>query len=318
MYIAKIVIYGIMKKMKGGEGMTTKAWLGKNTVSLQGKTVAISGSTGGLGKALCAHMAALGVARLILLDRNAGKAEALKNALTQRYPDLCVEFVLTDLADMHSVESAAKTLETQPIDALILNAGAYAVPRFITSSGYDNVFQINFAAPYYLVRRLAPHLANRGGRVVVVGSIAHNYAKSDPSDVDFRTRKKASLVYGNAKRYLMFAAPEAAERAGLELAVTHPGIAVTGITAHYPKWLYALIKYPMKVIFMKPKRASLSIMRGLFETPPKGCWIGPRVFDVWGLPRTKRLRTCDEREKAFICAEAERVYQDLCGQEGRA
>ena len=316
MYIAKIGIYGIMKKMKGGEGMTTKAWLGKNTVSLQGKTVAISGSTGGLGKALCAHMAALDVARLILLDRNAGKAEALKNALTQRYPDLCVEFVLTDLADMYSVENAAKALETQPIDALILNAGAYAVPRFITSSGYDNVFQINFAAPYYLVRRLAPHLATRGGRVVVVGSIAHNYSKTDPCDVDFRTRKKASLVYGNAKRYLMFAAPEAAERAGLELAVTHPGIAVTGITAHYPKWLYALIKYPMKVIFMKPKRASLSILRGLFETPPKGCWIGPRVFDVWGLPRTSYLHTCDAREKAFIVAEAERVYQNLCEQEG--
>lgn len=297
--------------------MTTKAWLGKNTVSLQGKTVAISGSTGGLGKALCAHMAALGVARLILLDRNACKAEALQNALTQRYPDLCVDIVLTDLADMHSVENAAKALETQPIDALILNAGAYAVPRYITSSGYDNVFQINFAAPYYLVRRLAPHLASRGGKVVIVGSIAHNYSETDPSDVDFRTRKKASLVYGNAKRYLMFAAPEAAERAGLELAVTHPGIAVTGITAHYPKWLYALIKYPMKVIFMKPRRASLSILRGLFETPPTGSWIGPRVFDVWGLPRVSRLTTCDEREKAFICARSERIYRDLREKEGR-
>ncbi|MBO5842245.1 MAG: KR domain-containing protein, partial [Clostridia bacterium] len=63
--------------------MTTKSWIKRNAATLQGKTVAISGSTGGLGKALCAHMAALGVARLILLDRNAGKAEALKNALTQ-------------------------------------------------------------------------------------------------------------------------------------------------------------------------------------------------------------------------------------------
>ena len=307
-----------MKQMKGGDGMTTNAWIRKNTASLHGKTVAISGSTGGLGKALCAHMADLGVARLILLDRNAGKAEVLKNALTQRYPDLCVEIILTDLACMYSVENAARELENLPVDVLILNAGAYAVPRFITPSGYDNVFQINFAAPYYLVRRLAPHLASRGGRAVAVGSIAHNYSKTDPDDVDFRTRNKASLVYGNAKRYLMIAAPEAAEKTGLQLAITHPGIAVTGITAHYPKWLYALIKYPMKVIFMKPRRASLSILRGLFETPPKGCWIGPRVFDVWGLPRTKQLTTCDEREKAFICAEAERIYRDLCDKEGRA
>lgn len=315
MYIAKIVIYGIMKKMKGGEGMTTKAWLGKNTVSLQGKTVAISGSTGGLGKALCAHMAALGVARLILLDRNAGKAEALKNALTQRYPDLCVEFVLTDLADMHSVEDAAKALENAPIDVLICNAGAYAVPRYLTASGLDNVFQINFAAPYYLLRRLAPHLAARGGRVVLVGSVAHRYSCTDPADVDFRTRNRASLVYGNAKRYLMIAAPEAAQKAGIGFAMTHPGITVTGITAHYPGWLYALIKYPMKAIFMQPRRACLSILQGVYADTQPGEWIGPRLFDVWGLPRKSRYDTYSEQESARVCAEAERLYDALTKEE---
>lgn len=294
--------------------MTVGAWIKKHTDSLSGKTVAISGSTGGLGKALCEHLALLGAERLILLDRNAGKAEALKNALQARYPALQVCIILTDLADMQSVELAAKALEKQPVDVLICNAGAYAVPRFITSSGYDNVFQINFAAPYYLVRRLAPHLASRGGRVVLVGSIAHNYSETDPSDVDFRTRKKASLVYGNAKRYLMFATPAATEQVGLEIAVTHPGIAVTGITAHYPKWLYALIKYPMKIIFMKPRLASLSILRGVFDSTAPCEWIGPRVFDVWGLPRKARLHTCDKEEQAFICTEAERIYADLCGQ----
>ncbi len=297
--------------------MTTDAWIRKNTASLAGKRVAVSGSTGGLGKALCEHLAQLGVRQLILMDRNERRSLDHRFELLKKYPHLDVGLIPLDLSDMKSVAYAAVCLEKQPIDVLICNAGAYAVPRFITSSGYDNVFQINFAAPYYLVRRLAPHLAARGGRAVLVGSIAHNYSKTDPDDVDFRTRKKASLVYGNAKRYLMFAAPEAAAREGLDIAITHPGIAVTGITAHYPKWLYALIKYPMKVIFMKPRRASLSILRGVFEATPSGCWIGPRLFDVWGLPRTSRLSTCDEREKAFICAEAERIYQELCRQEGR-
>ena len=73
MYIAKIGIYGIMKKMKGGGEVRTEDWIKQNAASLAGKRVAISGSTGGLGKALCAHMAVLGVARLILLDRNASK-----------------------------------------------------------------------------------------------------------------------------------------------------------------------------------------------------------------------------------------------------
>ena len=296
--------------------MTVHTRIQKNTTSLAGKVVAISGSTGGLGHALCMQLAALG-AQLILLDRNQEKVNALCAHIRREFPQCKVGYVLMDLAKMESVDMAADILQKKQIDVLICNAGAYAVPRFITSSGLDNVFQINFAAPYYLVRRLMPTLAARQGRVVLVGSIAHNYSKTDPDDVDFRTRKKASLVYGNAKRYLMFASPAAAAQAGLAVAVTHPGIAVTGITAHYPKWLYALIKYPMKIIFMKPRRACLSILRGVFETTAPDEWIGPRVFDVWGLPRKARLHTCDRREKAMICDEAERIYRDICKQLGK-
>ena len=306
-----------MKEVKGGERMTVATWIKKNTTSLAGKTIAVSGSTGGLGHALCESLVALG-AQLVLLDRNGEKVNALISRLRRKYPDCRVGYVLMDLSDMASVDAAAEILRYKSIDVLICNAGAYAVPRFITSSGLDNVFQINFAAPYYLVRRLAPVLAARQGRVVLVGSIAHNYSKTDPDDVDFRTRKKASLVYGNAKRYLMFAAYCLfADREDVTLSVTHPGIAVTGITAHYPKWLYAIIKYPMKIIFMKPRRACLSILRGVFE-PTASCeWIGPRVFDVWGLPRKHTLRTCDAQEQAYICDQAERIYADLCRQLGK-
>lgn len=294
-----------------------KRWLERNTSSLAGKTVAVSGSTGGLGKALCDHLARLG-ADLILLDRNQKKVAALCIDLKRKYPQHKIGYMLMDLSDLDSVDRAAQMLENKPLDVLICNAGAYAVPRFITSSGLDNVFQINFAAPYYLIRRLMPHLAKRQGRVVAVGSVAHRYSVTDPDDVDFRTRKKASLVYGNAKRYLMFSMYELfGDRRDVTISVTHPGISVTGITAHYPKWLYAIIKYPMKVIFMPPKRACLSILRGVFEPTAPGVWIGPRHFDVWGYPRARRLSTCSDEEKARIGAEAERVYLEMCHQLGK-
>ena len=54
--------------------MSIKRWLSKNTHSLEGKTVAITGSTGGLGLALTAHLVRLG-ANLILLDRNPSRSE---------------------------------------------------------------------------------------------------------------------------------------------------------------------------------------------------------------------------------------------------
>ena len=95
------------------------------------------------------------------------------------------------------------------------------------------------------------------------------------------------------------------------LSVTHPGITFTNITAHYPKVIFALIKHPMKVIFMKAEKAALSIVKGLFDRTEYHTWYGPRVFDVWGLPSKKKLRTCSTSESARIAEIADNVYLDI-------
>lgn len=287
--------------------MSISKWIKKNTASLVGKTVAISGSTGGLGRELCRYLASLGSA-LVLLDRNSEKSAALEAALKGEFPGLEVSRIRVDMADMASVISAADELCARDIDYLLLNAGAYSIPRYICDTDYDNVFQINFVSPYYLARRLLPAIRARGGKVVAVGSIAHNYSRTDSTDVDFATRRKASLVYGNSKRYLMYALPALAESDG-DIAITHPGITFTGITAHYPKLIFALIKHPMKVIFMSPRRAALSVLLGLFADCREDEWIGPRLFDVWGLPRKKKLRTATAEEIAYIRETADKIYE---------
>ena len=284
-----------------------KSWFDKRTKRLDGKTVAISGSTGGLGMELCDYLASLG-AGLVLVDRNREKSEALAEKLKGKYPSLVVKFVTADMADMASVKAAGEELCAIGIDYLILNAGAYSIPRCITDIGYDNVFTINFISPYYLTRRLLPSVRARGGRVVAVGSIAHNYSEIDLSDIDFRRRKKVSLVYGNAKRYLTFALQNLSDG---DVIIAHPGISFTGITNHYPKLIFALIKHPMKVIFMKPRRAALSILYGLFADVPSGSWIGPRLFDVWGMPRVKKLCTAGSEEKGNIIKSAEKIYEKI-------
>ena len=93
----------------------------------------------------------------------------------------------------------------------------------------------------------------------------------------------------------------------MNLAIAHPGITFTGITAHYPKVIFALIKHPMKVIFMRPNRAALSILWGVFEDTEAYQWIGPKWFDVWGLPRKKKLHSCSEAEIKGIAARSEQV-----------
>lgn len=289
--------------------MKESAWLLKYAHSLAGKTVAVSGATGGLGRLLCRALARLG-ASLLLLDRNSERSEALAKELREETPNLSVSHIPMDLSDFDGVRRTADRLSELPVDYLILNAGAYSIPRKICDTGYDNVYQINFLAPYYLARRLLPMIAARGGRVVAVGSIAHRYSVTDPSDVDFSTRKKASLVYGNAKRTLMSALPALASREG-QVAIVHPGITFTNITSHYPPLIFALIKHPMKVIFPPPKRACRCILLGLFAPVKREEWIGPRFFDIWGSPKIKKLRSIPADEKKRLADLAEKIVADL-------
>lgn len=291
--------------------MTTKKWFSKNTKCLCGKRIAVTGSTGGLGKELCAYVASLG-GSLILLDRNAEKSQAHKAELEKRF-GAEVKFVFLDLEELDSAKNACEVLISEKIDVFVHNAGAYSIPRHKCKSGYDNIFQINFATPYYMICKILPMLRENNGRVVAVGSIAHNYSVTDKNDVDFSSRKADSKVYGNAKRYLMFALHRLFEtEKSVSLAIVHPGITFTNITAHYPKLVFAVIKHPMKIIFMKPKKAVLSVLKGIFDPTEYCTWTGPGIFGIWGLPKKKALRTCKREEQDSIFVSARAVFQRCC------
>lgn len=286
--------------------MNYKKWLSENTCSLKGKTVAISGSTGGIGKELCKFFCSLS-ADIILIDRNKARSDALRESLLEEFPNISLKAYYVDLENISAVRELAKALQNETIDYLVLNAGAYKIPRRKGENGFENAFNINFVSPYILADALLPKIKARGGKLIAVGSIAHNYSKIDVNDVDFATRKAPSKIYGNAKRYLMYSLWSLDEYRDT-VNVAHPGIAVTNITSHYPKLIYAIIKYPMKIIFMNPKKASLSILYALFTETKKNEWIGPRIFDVWGLPRKKTLKTCSQEEAEKISELSKEIY----------
>lgn len=291
--------------------MNYKKWLVENTESLKGKTVAVTGTTGGIGRELCAFLAGLG-ANLILVDRNTVLSTAFKDELSVRFSNLNFECIETDLENFESVLKAIEVLKEKNINIFIHNAGAYSIPRKICKTGYDNVFQINFVSPYYIIKELLENLRKSNGKVVIVSSIAHNYSKIDLNDVDFKTRKQASLVYGNSKRFLTFSLLELFKKESkVSLSVAHPGITFTKITNHYPKLIFALIKHPMRVIFMKPKKACLSVLKGVFSNCNYNEWIGPNFFDVWGKPKVKKIGTSSKDERTVIFNVAEKIYKEL-------
>lgn len=281
-------------------------WIDINTTSLNGKTVAITGATGGIGSVLCDYLAYIG-ANLICLDRNFVKSNSMINDLKIKYHDLIATHITIDLENFDTVKKVTNELKNQNIDYLVLNAGAYKIPRYKCDTGYNNVFQINFLSQFYIAKELAPSITSRKGRVVAVSSIAHNYSKIDFDDIDFSTRNASSKIYGNAKRFLT-AALYNLFNGDSTLSIVHPGITLTNITAHFPKIIFDLIKFPMKVIFMPAKKAALCVLCGIFYGCDKFEWIGPKFFNIWGMPQKKQLNTIKESEMNFVAQYIQKLF----------
>jgi short-subunit dehydrogenase len=78
--------------------------------NIKDKVVAITGSTGGLGSEICHHLASLG-ANLILINRNLPRSNKQKHQLEEIYPNIKIEIVSTDLANLKSVKQAVEILK---------------------------------------------------------------------------------------------------------------------------------------------------------------------------------------------------------------
>lgn len=291
--------------------MNVKKWLDRHVEDLGGKTVAITGSTGGLGRELCEYFAKLN-AKLLMLNRNESKTTALVRSLVEKYPSLQVDFVQVDQADFANLQEACEQLQNRKIDYLVLNAGAYNVATYQTSLGFNNIFQINFFSPYYLVKSLLPTLRKYHTKVVVVSSLACGFAKYDADDLDYSTRKAASKIYGNAKRFLTFSLQELfCDEHNVSLCLTHPGVTATDMLGHYPKAINWFVKGASKLIFLSPRRAALNVLDGCFENCNYDEWIGPKIFGIWGCPKKSALKACSETERRAIFERAEELFEEV-------
>ena len=291
--------------------MKIQNWIYSNCPRLDGKTICITGSTGGLAKEFTDKLASLG-ANLILANRNKQKSMVQKQELLKKYPKIKIDIMIVDMLDMNSVKLFACKLQMKPVDILILNSAVYNVPRQTSNAGYYNVFQINFVSAYYIAKIMIPSMRKiKDSKVVVISSIAHKYSKVDFNDIQKLKTNKASVIYGNSKRFLMFSMFELFKDSKVKLAVVHPGITLTNMTSHYPKAINWLVKFAVGLIFPSPKSACLNIVYGTNHHTNKNEWIGPSIFNIWGKPKLKKLKTCKTEEYQKICEIADQIYKNI-------
>jgi len=120
---------------------------------MHGRTVLITGATGGIGKATALGLAAMG-ANVLITGRDRRRTEDTAREIRAAGGE--VEGFVADLSSQSEVRRlAGEVLQSHPrIDVLINNVGGYWNTRHVTADGLEHTFAVNHLAPFLLTNLL--------------------------------------------------------------------------------------------------------------------------------------------------------------------
>ncbi|GAA1620506.1 MULTISPECIES: SDR family NAD(P)-dependent oxidoreductase [Brevibacterium] len=166
-------------------------------MSLQGKTVFISGSTRGIGHAIAVGCAADG-AEVIVHGRTEPAVDAAIDRIRAAVPGASISGCAADLAVSVEVSGLLDRLRDLGVDVLINNAGIFDVADFTTINDdeWSRYLTVNLMAGVRLSRALLGGMLTRNwGRIIFIGTES---AVDVPADmIHYGTTKAAALALSN-------------------------------------------------------------------------------------------------------------------------
>ncbi|MGH2901298.1 MAG: SDR family NAD(P)-dependent oxidoreductase, partial [Solirubrobacteraceae bacterium] len=143
-------------------------------MNVGGRTVLLTGATGGIGHAIARRLASAG-ARVVLSGR---RGDVLADLAEQ----IGGEVAVCDLSDLDAVRALAAA--HADVDILIANAGVPASGRLQTygDEQIERALVVNLHAPIILTHALSPRMVDRGaGHIVFMSSLAGKAATAGSS-----------------------------------------------------------------------------------------------------------------------------------------
>jgi len=205
------------------------------------RLVLVTGSTAGIGRQTALELARCG-AHVVLVGRNAGKAERVASELRDESGNRQVDALVADLSSMQAVRELAAEVKRRHgrLNVLVNNAGAVNMRREVTLDGYERTFATNHLAYFLLTQLLLPELEKGApARVVNVASAAHNTATLDFDDLMAERRYRPFVQYGRSKLCNILFTRELARRLeGKRITVNalHPGFVASDFLTKGGVW----------------------------------------------------------------------------------
>jgi NAD(P)-dependent dehydrogenase (short-subunit alcohol dehydrogenase family) len=198
------------------------------------RTVLITGSTDGIGRATARALAAAGM-KVVIHGRTKPKVDAALEQLMGELPGAELEGVSFDLGTQTGVRrGAAQILERVPaLHVLINNAGIFASERELTGTDerIELTFAVNHLAGFLLTELLAERLiasaTEAPSRVINVSSIAHTRGRIHLDDLTLAAAWTGYAAYAQSKLAQVMHAVSLAEKHDPTKLVAyslHPGV----------------------------------------------------------------------------------------------
>jgi retinol dehydrogenase-14 len=245
----------VRRYLSGGNART----LPTMTNTMSGKTVLITGGTGGIGKAAAVGLASMG-ARVGITGRDQARAELAAAAIAKESRNPSVDVFVADMSSQAEVRRLAHDiLAAYPrLDVLLNNVGGFWAHRHVTADGLEHTFALNHLAPFLLTNLLLDRLiASAPARVVTVSSGAQSMGRIDFDDLMGELKYSGSRAYNQSKLANVMFTYELAKRlegTGVTSTALHPGLTSTAFSAEDPalSWLVTILRPFMK----SPKRGA--------------------------------------------------------------
>ena len=277
---------------------------------MAGKTVLVTGATGGIGRATAMGLAAMG-ANLAITGRDRARTEGAAREI-RAAGGRQVDLFVADLSSQSEVRRLAnEMLQTYPrVDVLVNNVGGYWNTRHVTADGLEHTFALNHLAPFLLSNLLLDRLRQSApARVVTVSSNAHATGRIDFDDLQGERSYSGSKAYNQSKLANVLFTYELARRlqpSAVTANALHPGVASTSVGAEDPRGVQRLI-IPFARPFMKTPAQGAATSIHLASAPDLEHVTG-RYF-----ANSKPKRSCKLSYDETVAARLWQVSAELVG-----
>jgi NAD(P)-dependent dehydrogenase (short-subunit alcohol dehydrogenase family) len=231
------------------------------TPSMTGKTVLITGGTGGIGRAAAIGLASMG-ARVGITGRDRTRAEQAAASIAVESGNPAVDVFVADMSSQAEVRRLAdEVLAVYPqLDVLVNNVGGFWAHRHQTADGLEHTFALNHLAPFLLTNLVLDRLITSApARVVTVSSGAHTMGRIDFDDLMGEQDYSGQRAYNQSKLANVMFTYELARRlegTGVTATALHPGMTNTSFSTEDPHRKMAPIVFVVRPFMKSPKKGA--------------------------------------------------------------